>query len=249
MPISKDKQRNNLQDNNVGNLGDIIKHAALLELAKLIQSRNPTTAIHYVDTHAYKLIAGLSNVLWREDVGVLLQEYSAYKSYYDLEKSLAAQSKYMCSSAIVAEVMPNVLLHLSEQDFATRQILKAQLKDYAIEPATLLSDARDWCSLQTTVERRPLLMLLDPFKLSNDYWQSALCAISKLHQLGSDGLLLVFTYDKDNYHVAWPLPPRLWKGPVATINNKPYFLAVYAKENIKADVQHRLAKLGWSARK
>lgn len=249
LPVDKDKQGSNLQDNNVGNLGDIIKHAALLDLAKLIQSRNPTSTIHYVDTHAYKFIARLANSQWREDLGGFLQDHPAYKPYYDLEKPLVAQHKYMCSSAIVVEVMPNVSLHLSEQDSSTRQLLITQLMEFGTEPATLLSDAREWCTLQTTMKNRPLLMLLDPFKLSSDCWQSALCAISKLHKVGSDGLLLVFTCDKENNRVAWPLPPRYWKGPVTTINNKPYFMAAYATENIRTDVQHSLAKLGWSAHK
>jgi hypothetical protein len=51
---------NNPQNRNVGNLGDILKHAALVNLAQLHTARNKSK-VAYIETHAFKLEATCPN--------------------------------------------------------------------------------------------------------------------------------------------------------------------------------------------
>ena len=59
----------NIQSGNVGNLGDILKHAALVELGSLLRSRNPDGRSNYLDTHTFLL----------EDIQVGRTETSAFE--------------------------------------------------------------------------------------------------------------------------------------------------------------------------
>ncbi|MFN7143612.1 MAG: hypothetical protein ACK4YP_07555, partial [Myxococcota bacterium] len=55
----------NVQDRNVGNVGDIVKHAALVALAGLLRRRN-AGLVRHVETHTFRLVAPLPEpALWR----------------------------------------------------------------------------------------------------------------------------------------------------------------------------------------
>jgi len=62
----------NLQDSKVGNIGDILKHAALIALAGLIKKRNTQKKICYLDTHTYNFKSKCSNERWTEEVAKLV---------------------------------------------------------------------------------------------------------------------------------------------------------------------------------
>ena len=73
----------NPQDRNAANLGDIVKHAALVKLAWLLSEAAPG-GINWLDTHAYKLAAPRSpeqTVQWRAEVEGLRRSHPAYARY------------------------------------------------------------------------------------------------------------------------------------------------------------------------
>jgi hypothetical protein len=74
--------RVNKQDHNVGNRGDILKHAALVALAELMALRSD---LYYLETHAYRLVAPCNVKRWHRKVEPLRGE-RAYARYVALEK-------------------------------------------------------------------------------------------------------------------------------------------------------------------
>jgi 23S rRNA A2030 N6-methylase RlmJ len=237
---------NNIQNHNVGNLGDIIKHTALLQLACLIWVRNERVPINYVDTHAYVLRGKLANENWWRVVTRLRDNFSAYQAYINLEEPVIDSGEYLCSTGITVACISDVRLYLSEAHPDTRNLLRHQLAAQNIVPAILLEDVNAWQSLATDqVDKLPLLALIDPFVLTDDIWRSACDAIAKLHNPHAHGLLEVFTYDDTREKIDWPNPPRGWIGPVAQIAMRPFFLAVYTAGDITDDAMHCLTGLGW----
>lgn len=234
----------NLHQNNVGNQGDILKHAALKALAGLLADPRAGT-LNYLDTHAYLLYGRLANRLWRAETERLAVEHPGYRGYVEVEAPWVARGQYQCSAGIVHGVAPHAQLYLSESDATTRTILTHQIADAGMERVTLLSAAAQWCDAPPAARQGRLLALLDPFCLTEDDWRAGLCGLERLHRGGEDGLLEVFTYDKQVSEVDWPPPPEGWAGPLARVHRAPFHLAVYASGPIRRSAARSLQGLGW----
>jgi 23S rRNA A2030 N6-methylase RlmJ len=236
----------NLQQNNVGNLGDILKHAALGALARLFSNAG-AVAVNYLDTHAYLLRARLANPDWHAQTRRLRAEDAAYRSYVDLEAPWVARGDYLCSAGIIHSLAPHAHLYLSESDPATRAILANQIADHGIEGVTILDGAALWCTAPPSAPRGSLLALVDPFRLTETDWEAALCGLERLHHRRADGLLEVFAFDSLVTELDWPPPPEGWLGPVARLDRAPYHLAVYANGPIRHVARATLERLGFKA--
>lgn len=75
---------NNRQSRSVGNIGDVLKHAALIGLAELLASRG--SPLSFVDTHAFLLHAPLADPSrWQRAGDELTAKHPAYRRYAEIE--------------------------------------------------------------------------------------------------------------------------------------------------------------------
>jgi 23S rRNA A2030 N6-methylase RlmJ len=236
----------NVQHGNVGNFGDILKHAALVSLAKALSRANAHTTINYLDTHAYLLTSRLANTQWQREVMELCVQHPRYEHYYAIEQVFANKGRYLCSAGLARIGLTHPRLYLSEKDPATREQLQRQLGEQGITPDCVLDEVQQWQTPVCKITAGPLLALIDPFVLTEAQWQAAVHAVERLHKPGEDGFIEVFTYDKAFPSAGWPEPPRGWVGPVAQMARPPYFLAVYATPSVKECAMDVLQELGWA---
>lgn len=234
----------NKQHTNVGNPGDILKHAALVQLAGWfdVHARGSRA---WLDTHCYLLESQLAYANWQQDVDQLVNRYPVYDAYRKLEQDHVAAGRYRCSSGLIVDLLPDIRLLLSEQNPETREVLQQQLVDTDINSVDLVNDMHDW-QMRTDLPRcDALLALLDPFSLSEANWESACGAIKKILRPGGLGILEVFTYERVERLTTWPVAPEGWTGPVAVIDREPYHLAVYTTPLQREEVSHLLTVPGW----
>ena len=119
----------NRQLGNVGNLGDIIKHAALVELAGLLAGGRAD--VSFVDTHTFQLQAPLPDrARWDREVDALTALHPDYERYATLERAaLGRNGTYRCSSGLVLDALRDrrACAVLGEANSASRAELSAQV--------------------------------------------------------------------------------------------------------------------------
>ena len=237
----------NRQSGNVGNLGDILKHAALVNLAKLLSSRNPDSNLNYLETHAFQLHAVCPNpTKWRVECQQEMSKHPVYKDYAGAEEKYIAVGQYRCSSGLIVDTLPRCSMYLCESDSATRQILTQQLAQAGVSPELILSDAIGLQYLCAAKNPGAFLALVDPFTLPDDVWDAFSVSCDAMRAPERDGIVLVFAWSKRG-QVIWPTPPTGFVGPVMTLSRAPFFLAAYATNAILQEVGKTLKALGWAA--
>lgn len=101
-PINATVSVHNVQDINVGNLGDILKHAALMNISELILGKCGCDTA-YIDTHTYKLYARFPYPRkWREDTDNL-NRYTQYNQYIEAQNKALEDDLYRCSSGLIID--------------------------------------------------------------------------------------------------------------------------------------------------
>ena len=235
----------NPQYGNMGNLGDILKHGALVELAAMLSSPG-ARPVAYVETHAFVLQAPMaSGDRWQQEVAVELNSWPGYQRYYEREARAVREGYYRCSCGLALDCLPSATLYLAEANPATRAILLEQLAAESITPACLLTEAEGFAHLESSPEPRPLLMLVDPFDTPHAYWSAVSNLTSALCGPQEAGAIEAFAYN--DHPIDWPEPPPWFIGPVASINRTPFHLAVYATVSSANQVRSMLLRLGWRA--
>lgn len=234
----------NVQFRNAGNLGDVLKHAALLHLADLLHSRGVGRPIHWLDTHTFLLHAPLSDVgRWHATVGQEVERNPGYGAYEAAEAPWVARGSYRCSTGLVASRIPGVHLHLAESDPATRRLLEAQLQDEGRPAEHLLGDADAYLTAEPRSPTGAVLALVDPFGHPARFWGALDAALAAFRDPEADAIVLAFAYGMSP--PAWPRPPQGCVGPVAVVERLPYGLAVYASPSVAAQVRAGVLELGW----
>jgi len=234
MPHSK-----NPQLKNAGNLGDILKHSALFQLAILMKARNVGKPVSYVETHAFQLGTDLTNSKeWEDECRMESSVYPAYSAYQGAESSSVSRQQYRCSCGLVIDTLRDRRLFLAEKDPQTRAILQRQLAAENVPCDLLLSDAAGFAFLAAIKSPGPLLALVDPFTLPHAVWSAVGKAVEAIRAPSADGIIEVFSYSEDK--------PVDW--PVATMVRPPYYLAVYATDAIVSEARRELVGLGWEAK-
>lgn len=241
----------NLQFRNVGNLGDILKHAALLNLSKLLKGRS-ISRLAYIETHAFMLEAPCPNPeKWEQETLAELTNHTDYNNYFNAEKRVLDNLPYRCSSGLVidelkkAKLVDSVII-LAEKDETTREVLKGQLLREQLTNDTVLEDALHLGSLELPDTVGTLLILVDPFILDAELWKGIVAGLNKIAKPGMNVVLELFTFDKKQTVVQWPSPPTGMVGPVSVMHRQPYHLAVYATDNLKQDICQVCLGLGWT---
>lgn len=234
----------NLQAGNVGNLGDILKHAALVQLATALRSRVGQDSC-YVETHSFLLQAPISDDgTWGKAVARLSGTLSGYKPYVEIEQPLINEQEYRCSAGLVLDLLHPSSAYLAEIDPSTRKTLKGQVVSEGREGIVTLTDAAE--RLPIVIDPRPrsaFLMLVDPFNDPSEVWPTVCTIVEAVGHQELFGAIEVFAYS--NFPVIWPDPPVGFAGPISTMNELPYQLALYATEPFEAEALGAAERLGW----
>lgn len=250
----------NKQLKNVGNLGDILKHGALVRLANLVRARAIKAPVIYVETHSFLLHAPWNEQLkWKQAVNRQLAEHPYYKDYVRIEaERLERGEPYRCSAGLVLDILRGApkQVYLAEHDPDTRARLKQQLEAEHIRNTTVVERAealRDFSipggeGYDFEPEEVSLLALVDPFELEESEWKQAAEQAARFADKAGCGIILAFDYQREVDAPEWPKPPKNFIGPVATISRAPYHLAAYTTEMMREEIQRTLGFLGWQAR-
>jgi 23S rRNA A2030 N6-methylase RlmJ len=238
----------NRQSRSVGNLGDALKHAALVELACMLVDRGST--VSYVDTHTFLLhseIAELGRFL--AEVERLEAKHSAYARYASIEReSLERTGRYRCSSGVVVRVLGDrrVATTLGEANGMTRAELRDQIRSEELADVLVVDDAATAVrSALASVERAgSVLIHVDPFSLSPELWASLAAGLDLLCTRSTEVVLVVYRYTR-SARSSWPTAPSGAIGPVAETRGGPHELATYASARIAGAVREVCAALGW----
>src|SRR5208283_2112949 len=167
----------NPQFRNVGNLGDILKHAALVSLAKIAINRTKKK-MAYIDTHAFLLSAPCTNAeQWH---ATMTAEYKAlespYKDYFMAERQIMDNLSYRCSAGLILDLLNasgiSYKAYLGESDPQTRAKLTQQLGDEKQEYCEILSEAEVLSTIKLPDDIDTVLMLVDPFVLDDGLWKA-----------------------------------------------------------------------------
>ena len=241
---------NNPQYGNVGNLGDILKHAALINLLKLL-TRHNKSGFAYIETHAFLLNAPCPNpARWLQEVKNEIALHPSYKDYLDAELAIMDNKPYRCSAGLAIDTLKkmginNPSIILAEKNPDTMATLEVQLRNDRQDSYTLLEDASHFNRLHLPDRIDTLFILVDPFELDNILWEGITDSIKTVVKSGLEVILEVFTYDKSRAAVTWPFLNDGVIGPVSVMRRQPYHLAIYSTRAIGADVTRCCSLLGW----
>lgn len=239
----------NRQMGNVGNLGDIIKHAALMDLAFFLARTHPE--VSYVDTHAFLLHAPLADRdRWNREVDALAAVHAGYARYAVLQReSLARTSDYRCSAGLVLDVLGDmrVCAVLGEANPATLAELSGQVAAESLTNVHVVNDAAKVDEDARVRRGGALLVHVDPFTLSPEVWSRIAGALDALVSRSADAAILVYRYSR-NASTPWPDAPKGAEGPVAETRAGPHAFAAYASPGVADAVRRLCSALGWTSR-
>ena len=237
----------NRQDKNVGNYGDILKHAALVQLAHYLASCPRTLSYYYIDTHTYLHHAKLANLDWFKQISWLEHRYPQYVRYRNAEQSWLDRGEYLCSVGLVTQLCPHAVFYCYEHRPDTQTRLRLQLDAAKLKSESVggqfnadvwLNGVRHQLSQQSLV-----LMLVDPFQMTNEQVSLTERFLSKLEQSKSQYICVLFDYQQAE-RVKWNLHTRL-NADCMTIDFQPFHLACVFSATLSDAVVRELTPLGW----
>lgn len=237
----------NRQLGNVGNLGDVIKHAALVELASLLVARSPSR-VSFVDTHAFQLHAPLPDrARWEREVSTLESRHPAYAGYVAKERaSLRRNGHYRCSSGLVIDALGphRTCAVLGEANAASRAVLTSQLVAEGLTGVVIVDDASAVDRAAFAPGGGALLVHVDPFSLSPRSWAAFAPALEAITARSAATALVAYRYSRVA-RAPWPTAPERTIGPVAETRGGPHEVAAYASPTLAEAVRAVCASLGW----
>lgn len=237
---------NNRQRRSVGNLGDVLKHGALVELASLLARRR--AAVSFVETHAFLLHAPLADESrWRAEVSARLAWHPALDAYAALEgASLARAGRYRCSSGLVLDVLGDArgVAVLAEANGATRAELAEQIAEAGLSRVFVVDEARAIDRASRVPGGGALLVHVDPFALDESEWSPVAPALDALCGRSTDAVLVAYRYSRAA-RAAWPGAPVGTSGPIVEVRGGPHEVAVYASRDVSDEVREACVRIGF----
>jgi hypothetical protein len=235
----------NRQLGHVGNLGDIIKHAALLELATMLARGGPTHGVSFVETHTFQLHAPLPEPdRWTKQIASHRSKHAAYMRYEEAERhSLSRTGRYRCSSGLVLDALGNRLSRavLAESNAASRAEIASQLRAENRGNVALVDDASAIDRDSFISAGGALLVHVDPFALTETAWSSFEGPLSSIIARSADAVMVVYRYSR-GARTDWP---RTNMSLVAETRGGPHEVCAYASTEIADEVRGVCAALGW----
>lgn len=234
----------NRQLANVGNLGDVIKHAALVELASRLA--DASLPVSFVETHTFQLHAPLPDrARWEAQLEELASKHAGYTRYATIERAfLARTGRYRCSSGLVLDVLGErrACAVLAESNAASRAQISSQLSAESATTranVTLVDDAAAVDRAETVPAGGALLVHVDPFSLSTETWATFAPALSAMAARSACTAMVVYRYSR-GARTAWPLPM------LAETRGGPHEVAAHASPELADVVREACASLGWN---
>lgn len=215
----------NVQDGNVGNRGDVVKHRLIVDALSALARAFPEHDLVYVDTHAYSFEASLPQKNLQ-----FVQSRGPCDEYYLLENDYIKRGRYLCSVGlaqamsrsfrraffVISELMPEYLERIRES-FADEECHCWFSSEFKVE---LLSAA-----LAET--RNPVVfMLVDPFSYAKDP-QSVEIPISAAASIPVPAVVQVFNYGERLPAEVVPTDWTMWRK-----NDHPYYHALIASQSM-----------------
>ncbi|MFO0555334.1 MAG: hypothetical protein U0271_43560 [Polyangiaceae bacterium] len=235
----------NRQSGHVGNLGDIIKHAALVELAFLLKGRG--APVSFVDTHTFRLRAPLAKPpRFARELEAHVRSYRAAERYAEMERaSLLRTGNYRCSSGLVLDVLgeDRACAVLGEANGLTRAELREQLADegharvHVVEDASFV-DRGGWVPAGGAV-----LVHVDPFALTPAEWDPIAPVLDAIAARASSAVFVLYRYTRVA-RIPWPTPPSGTRF-VAENRGAPHEVAMFASPDVHASVAEVSQSLGF----
>ncbi len=240
------RRRENRQSRSVGNLGDILKHAALFELASVLARSRST--VRWVETNTFLLHAPLADAeRWKREVDQLASAHPAYAGYAAFQRdALARTAHYRCSSGLVIDVLGErrVSATLGEADGLTRDALREQIREERLANVVVADDDVAAVRAASVAPGGCLLVHVDPFALPPDRWAGLAPGLDTLCSGAAEAVIVVYRYTR-SAPTAWPSAPRGTRGPVAQVRGSPHEIAAYASPGIADAVRNVCGSLGW----
>lgn len=241
--------RPNPQSRNVGNPGDILKHAALVELASSLARGGST--VRYVDTHTFLLHAPPADVeRWSRDVDALASVHPAYGRYAAIEReALARSGRYRCSSGLAIDALGERRgsATLGEADAVTRAELREQIEQEQLSNVAVVDEAAAALRGEREDAAAVVLVHVDPFTLSPGLWARLAPVLDEACARATEAVIVLYRYTR-LAGSAWPRGPERMRGPVAECHRNPHEVAAYASAGVAEAVRETCAGLGWRAR-
>jgi 23S rRNA A2030 N6-methylase RlmJ len=239
-------RRQNRQARSVGNLGDILKHAALFELASMLARAGG--AVRYVETHTFLLHAPLADAeRWTREVDRLAAMHPAFAGYAAFQRdALARTGRHRCSSGVVLDVLGDRRLSavMGEVDGATRAVLHEQIREERLANVVVTDDDVAALRAASVEPGDSLLVHVDPFVLPPERWASLAPGLDALCAGAAEAVVVVYRYTR-GARSAWPAAPRGTRGPVAQVRGGPHEIAAYASPGAAGAVLEICGALGW----
>lgn len=236
----------NRQSRSVGNLGDILKHAALVELASLLATRS--ARVSHVDTHTFLLHAPAADrATWSREVDALVARHPAYARYAGLERaSFERTSHYRCSSGLLVDVLAarRGCSVLGEANARTRGELAEQVAREELRQVWVVDSAAVVDQPARVPPGDAVLVHVDPFALSAADWATFAPGLDAIAERSAESVFVVYRYSR-SARVDWPAPPRGTVGPVAETRGGPHEVAAYASPATADAVRDVCFSLGW----
>lgn len=232
----------NMQAGNVGNEGDILKHAALCALAHRLQKLHPDRTITYLESNAFLRETRLANPDWAMQTDLLCRQFNGYEAYRSLQAPFATQQRYLCSVGIANSILGKAENILYEADPETGSLLGQQLQQAGDDTRLLGTDHGQLQQLPVIHPKQPLLALIDPFVQTDGLVSNALSLLA-VPDAGVDTVVLLFDYRKHSNPV--------WPGATAAVANRavmnrsPWHLACYWRGRNAPAFSPVLESLGW----
>lgn len=249
----------NQQAENVGNLGDILKHGALVRLARIAAQRAIRGPVTYIETHAFLLESPWNNALkWKQRINTQLAKHPAYTEYVRMQKErLDGDEPYRCSAGLALDIISERSYHaiFCNDDDDNRRQLKSQVRQDGFRADYMLEDLAELQEIEPPKsededEDDPAggstLVFVDPDELDADTWQMVAAGLDEFIEEESEGMILAFDFDADNETVDWPDAPPHFEGPVAVLDEQPFHLAGYATDPMIGRMVDELDNLGWN---
>lgn len=253
----------NIQLGNVGNIGDIRKHALVAALARRLAGRRAT----WIDTHAFVLAAPCANPEWEHEVARLAEMHPGFDAYRNAQRRLGGSDRYRCSTAIALEMLRPERSLLAERDPQARELLLGQLAslDFGevereitvrIDGAkTSVRSSRfgeisiDYSAAallaRNVASAGPILGLVDPFALDDTLISQLQGAMVRWLRPRLPAAFVLFHYDKQQTAYDWPVLGPLGL-PIARLSERPFHVALYASDVLASEARSVANSVGFA---
>jgi 23S rRNA A2030 N6-methylase RlmJ len=235
----------NRQSGHVGNLGDIIKHAVLVELASMLAERSEP--VSFVDTNTFLLHAPLANAeRFHREAEAHVAKHPAATRYLELERAhLARTGDYRCSSGLVLDALGDrrACAVLGEANGLTRATLKEQLVEEGHRDVHVVDDASAVDRGGWVPAGGPLLVHVDPFSLTPEAWAPMAPALDAMSSRSSAAVFVLYSYTRAA-RTEWPTAPT-GTSFIAENRGAPHEVAIYASTSLAESVSAIAASLGF----